>query len=292
MPLYKSAQEITMDNITDLGDKDEVILYEDKPEPEDVIELHQPEENTEKQMVVFKLPALPGCPDKEHLEVSTDDENDLKPEEMAPKTDAKLDPWDWQTKGAPHILDWVKDRFNNVPKHTGKETTGLERASAYLKRINNEISKAIATDFDGKIDIGKLEEARREIYSAIDRLDEAHDGLSDKNYKKKKSDLSQEGLVKEGQRAARVGGIVITVPLIISTIARICINSTVSAGKDIEKTAIHMAKKYKLDDREWMELVQLLSDMNYPTHLDRGRVGEKIDTTSVDNYDWMPNYNA
>src|SRR5665213_2310603 len=153
MALYKSSQEISMDNITDLGDKDEIILYEDKPSPEDVIELHKPEENAEN-MVVFKLPTLPGCKEEMPLEVSEDDHKEHKSSKEDENDNKELevaDPWDWHSKGPENVLSWVKEKFQNIPRHSGRETTGIERAISYLKKINGEISKAISTDFDGKI---------------------------------------------------------------------------------------------------------------------------------------------
>ena len=290
MPLYKSSQEISMDNITDLGDKDEIILYEEKPEAEDVIELHKPEEHAEN-MMVFKLPTLPGCKEEMPLEVSEGDEKEEKSSKEEDKNDNKemevLDPWDPHSKNG-DVLAWVKDRFDNIPRHSGQETTGIERVISYLKKMNTGISKAISEDYDGKVDIGRLEVARKEIYSAIDRCETALLKLNG-NFKKKKSGEEINGLIKEAG-ATRIGGIIITVPLLIETIARTCINSNVSAGKDLEKTAAELIKKYKLDDREQMELFQLMADMSYPIRRPRGyNTDEKIDPKSVDTYDWMQN---
>jgi hypothetical protein len=289
MPLYKSAQAtISIDELEDLAGKDDVVLYEEKPSPEDVIEMHKP---NEAQEIVFKLAPLPGS-DVQELEVSTDD-----PIEVEDKSDTKdekplevADPWNWHSGG--DVLGWVKERFNSIPKHTGRETAGIERAIAYLKRINSEMSKAAAGDYDGKIDISKFEEARKEIYSAIERLEDAKEKLEETHYKKKKGSKESE-LVKEAQKTTAVGGIIVTVPLIISSIARMCINGTISAGHDLEKLYAHAVKKYKLDDREQLELKQLLCDMNMPIKFDRGLMpDEKFDPKSSDNYDFASNYPA
>ena len=98
-------------------------------------------------------------------------------------------------------------------------------------------------------------------------------------------------MVKKAQKATHVGGIIVTVPLLISSIARTCINSMVSAGKDIEDVFDKLAKKYDLTSREEMETMQLLADMGYPMRRPRGYLrDEEIDTTSVDNFDWNANY--
>jgi hypothetical protein len=295
MALYKSSQVMEVeDDINNLGNEDEVILYEEKPSAEDVIELHKPDDSLE---ITFKLPALPGS-DVEPLEVSSDD--DVEVAEKEDKNDLQkdnievVDPWDWQakSKGPAGVLEWVKERFNNIPRHSGRETAGIERAIAYLKRINSEMSKAASNDYDGKIDISKFEEARREIYSAIERLEDAKDKLEQTHYKRKKGE-TEASMVKEGQKATRVGGIIVTVPLLISRVARVCINGTVSAGHDIEDLFSKQVKKYNLSDREQAEAMQLLFDMGYPLRQDRGYLSdEKVDTTSSNNFDWAANYSA
>ena len=75
--------------------------------------------------------------------------------------------------------------------------------------------------------------------------------------------------------------------------ARTCINSMVSAGKDIEDCFGTIVKKYDLSNREQAELFQLLADMGYSIRRPRGHLlNEEIDYTSEDNLDWSPNYPA
>lgn len=303
MPLYKSSQVMDSDDIENFGDEDEVILYDEIPSKDDVIEMHQPDEvdHEHKDLdgieISFKLPALPGS-NIEELEVSSDDpieveededKNDLKSNEKPEELEV-LDPWDWQgsmKKNGPNaFLHWVKERFSRIPRHNG-ETVGVERAISYLKKVNAEISKAISNDYDEKINVGHLEGARKEIYSAIERLEKYL-----QESKKSKASFNSD-LVKEGQKSTHVGGIIVTVPIFISRLARICINGTVSAGHDMEDLYSRLVKKYALDDVKQAELMQLLSDMGYPLRRDRGfNVNELIDQTSSDNMDWAANYPA
>lgn len=286
------------DDLQDFND-DEVILYDEKPDAEDVVELHKPD-NHEIE-ITFELPQLPGSDFEGPIEVSSDDpievdekdgkgkgkdKNDLKGKEIE-----IVDPWNWQQAGPENFLAWVHERFSSIPRHSGVETAGIERAIAYLKRINSEISKAVSGDFDGKIDIAKLERGRKEIYSGIERLEEARDKFENTHYKKKKANSESE-LVKEAKQT-HVGGIIVTVPIFISRLARICINGMVSAGHDIEDIYGKLVKKHNLSDRDQAELMQLLADMGYPLRRDRGyNTNEEIDTTSSDNYDWAANYPA
>jgi|ERR1700722_1757543 len=298
MALYKSSQLMYADDfMKDLGDEDEVVLYEDKPSEEDVVELHSPgeEESSSPMEITFKLPPLPGSDADMPLEVSTDD--DIEVEEGGGKKDKNdlkedievQDPWNPQkTHGADRIFEWYQDRINSIPRHSGREISGIERVIAYLQRMDREMSKVIANDYDGKVDIQAFENARREIHSAVDRCEKALDTLKKSL---KKAFVQEDDLVKEAQKSTHVGGIIVTVPIFISRLARICINGMVSAGHDIEDLYGRLVKKYALDEREQAELMQLLFDMGFPLRRDRGfNTNELIDQTSSDNMDWAANY--
>lgn len=104
-----------------------------------------------------------------------------------------------------------------------------------------------------------------------------------------------EGLVivKEAQKITGVKGVYVTVPLLISRVARVCINGTVSAGHDIEDLYNRQVKKYNLNDREQAEVRQLLWDMGYPMREDRGFFPEDdLEVWDSDNMDWAANYRA
>ncbi|HVY53569.1 MAG TPA: hypothetical protein VHA13_03525, partial [Gammaproteobacteria bacterium] len=177
-------------------------------------------------------------------------------------------------------------------KHSGYDTAGLERAVSYLEKLDIEISKAMRMDLDGELDANKIEEVRAQIDNGISRLHDRLDKVKkSKKTKRKKSGEASHELVKEGQKITGVQGIYVTVPLLISRIARVCINGMVSAGHDIEDIYKQQVKKYKLNEREQAEVMQLLSDMGYAIRQDRGYMpDEDIDIASSDNFDWAANY--
>lgn len=81
----------------------------------------------------------------------------------------------------------------------------------------------------------------------------------------------------------------ITVPLLISRIARVCINGMVSAGHDIEDLYERQVKFYKLNEREQAEVMQLLADMGYAVRQDRGFMpNDQLEVS--DGMDWSTNY--
>lgn len=245
------------------------------------------------EIVVDELPGAPaGTKDPEPvIEVVEEQQEAADPESSKPKKNEK---WDWESKGATGFVAWIKERCADVPKHSGFDSAGLERACAYLERLDNEISKAMRLDLDGELDANKVEEVRAKIDEGISRLQSRLDKVkkTKKSNRKKKSEFDSDGaLVKEAQKITGVGGVFITADLLISGIARVCINGTVSAGHDIEELFDRQVKAYNLNKREQAQVMWLLADMGYPLRRDRGFMpDEDVDPTSSDNMDWAANY--
>ena len=236
----------------------------------------------------FVLPAVPGGEYQGELE----DEVDIEVDDEDIVVDD--DPFNWTPS---NFLDCLQKMLQGVPQHSGRDSVGLERAISYLEMVDKEISKAMRMDYKGEIDFSQVEEARDELYDGIVRLQERLEKVKGKKYpgkknkksKKKKAD-AQDEMVKEAKHS-HVGNHVVAVPLIISHVARTCLNSMISAGKDIEDTFDKLATKFKFTPREEAETMQLLADMGYPMRRPRGYFrDEEIDYTSTDNHDWSANY--
>lgn len=292
LPVIEVEMYEPMEHEQDHGHEHEHIHVQEGEDPE--MEVSEPNDD----IVIEDLGDIPGLanaldPEKEQLlEVVEDSEEPKKQDENDARKSKKIDQWDWEARGHEGFIEWIQDRFKSVPKHSGYDSSGLERAVSYLERLDNEISKAMRLDLDGKLDADKIEDIRSKIDDGIERLYERLDKIKKNKKKKKKADLSDQALVKEAQKITGVKGIFVTVPLITSTIARICINGYVSAGHDLEDMFQKLAKKYKLNDREKLETIQLLSDMGFPIRTDRGLVDEEFDPTSSDNMDFSAQYKA
>lgn len=227
------------------------------------------------------------APSKASEKEPTQDENDAK------KSSKKKEKWDWESKGADGFVSWIKERLDSVPRHSGMDTAGLERAISYLERLDSEISKAMRLDLDGDLDANKIEEVRAKIDDGLSRL---HDRLEKvkkvkKSYKKKKAEFESDLMVKEAQKITGVQGIYVTVPLLVSRIARVCINGMVSAGHDIEDLYNRQVDYYKLNNREQAEVMQLLSDMGYPMRQDRGFLPkDALEVSDSNGMDWASQY--
>ncbi len=262
--------------------------------------------------IVISLPEVPGAanampleifeePEKNEVEVidvsSEDKVSDKKEngdENDARKSSKKPEKWDWESKGASGFVSWIKDRLDNVPTHSGKDTAGLERAISYLQKVDSEISKAMRLDLDGDLDANKIEEVRATIDDGLERLEERLSKIKkSKKGTRKRAELeyAQEGFIKEAQKITGVKAVYVTVPLLISRIARVCINGMTSAGHDIEDLYNRQVKYYKLSSREQAETMQLLADMGYPLRQDRGFLPEDaLEVSDTNGMDWVANY--
>lgn len=235
----------------------------------------------------FVLPAVPGGDFQDEIE-------EIIPEVEVVDEDIEVeqDPWKWTVAT---FLQWLKEKMDGVPRHSGKDSAGIERAIAYLEALDKEISRAVRSDLNNEIAIDAVERAREALHTGKESLQDRHDKIMKTKYpkRKKKADGQDDSMVKEAGKSAHIGDIAVTVPLFISAIARTCINSMVSAGKDIEDCFDKLAKEYDLSNREELELMQLLSDMGYAMRFDRGATRSKeVDYTSTENFDFAANYPA
>jgi len=254
------------------------------------------------EIVVEELPGAPeGTKDPESdLEVvdeSKEDDNEAKTGKKPKNTD--------------EFKAWAKHKLDSVPKHRGYDSAGLERATAYLEKLLKDISRLMREDLDGELDADVIEDVCKKVEDGIDRLQERLSKVekSKKSKRKKKSDEEmgevlisvgedpvpgeEGGLVKEAQKILGVSGVMVVAPIFISRLARTLINGMVSGGHDIEDMMKKVSKKFKLTDREQLELVELLECMGYATRRDRGfSLDEDIDQSSSDNFDHGANYRS
>jgi hypothetical protein len=261
------AESFDQDDI-DLEEGEIALIVQEEDAPDDV------------QVYKFDMSFIPGADIEEEDDLSVEEEEDeVEVEEK--------DMWDWRSDGLKNFLPWLQKMINMVPSHSGRESAGIERAIAYLETLNKCISQAVRSDLRGEIDIAACDSARNQIDDGVHRLESRLKQVSKKNKKKKAGSETDQQIVKEAQKITGIKGIVVTVPLLISTIARVCINGSVSGGHDIEDIFEKQCEKYKLDDREQTELMQLLEDMGQTVNRDRGYLrNEEVDKSSSDNFDW------
>lgn len=293
--LVDESEDFLLDNL------EEFIVSEDGDAPEIIFV----EEEPEKQEEVL----LPGS---EH--VFYDEADDV--EEEKPKT--------WKDDGDHgQFVSYLKDKLTKIPRHSGETVPGCERAKAFLKNMDNEISKAMRTDLDGVIDEQEIDTIRKSIEDMVDRLDKQIKKLT--GTKRAAFDVK---LVSEGhcptcnssapmwhdtdhdklvcmscekdalaentglEKTAATPVINVYVSAFERAIVGTIINSKVSAGHNIEETYDRMKNKYNFSPREELAIQQLISDYGYPVYKDRGLLNEPSDPAAGDGVDWLTNYQA
>lgn len=233
---------------------------------------------------------------------------------------------DWANDGEHSVfVDYVKDELKKIPRHSGETISGCERAKAFLKKLDGEISKAMRTDFTGAIDEVEIETLRKSIDDMSERLEKQIKRLkgsgktasldvqlySEGSCNKCEShvpvwhDVNNDKLVclhceaeeadtPEGrlEKTATTPRLNVYMTPFERAIVGIMVNSKVSAGRNIEETYVKLKNKYNFTPREELAIQQLVADYGYPVFKDRGLLNEPADPAAGDGVDFATQYNA
>lgn len=97
---------------------------------------------------------------------------------------------DWENdQDHDKFMVYLRKRMENIPRHSGNTTVGIEKAVAFLKRLDREISKAVQGDEKNVIDESEAEELRDQICEFVAQLEEAHGKLLSSKKTNKKSSV-------------------------------------------------------------------------------------------------------
>ena len=249
---------------------------------------------------------IPGS-DMEFVEVSDEDTMEVREKN-----------WE-EDKSHSRFLDYITNKINNIPRHSGNTVPGCERALAYLKSCESEISRAMRSDLGGEIDEEQVDKLRKQIHGMADMLDRRVDQLT------KTAGVQQVSFISEGQcskcestapmwndalsevsicmnceakeehglsKAAGTARLQVFMTPFERAVVGTIINATISGGKNLEETYEKMKNKYNFSPREELSFQQLIADHGYPIYKDRGLLNEPTDPASGDNVEWQTNYQA
>jgi len=254
--------------------------------------------------------------------------------EYIPGSNKQVEPEVEQEEQAAKDTDWEHDqdhskflghfdtKVKHIPRHSGNTVLGCERAIAFLKSLLNELSKALRSDLDGKIEEQAAEDRYRETQSMVSRLEQQIKKLKGSG----KTAEMDVRLVSEGhcdkcqstapmwhdtaservvclhceaanesaglEKTANTPRINVYVSPFERAVVGIMVNSAVSAGKNIEETYDMLKNKYNFTPREELAIQQLVADYGYPVFKDRARLNESSDPSSGSGVDWQTNYYA
>jgi hypothetical protein len=279
-------------------DETEVLVMEPEEEPEEDPGAAEPD-------VLEEFDTVPGS-DFEFVEFNADDNVEVREKNWAEDKDPST------------FIDYLKDKLTKIPRHSGTTIPGCERASAYLKSLDNEASKAMRIDYDACIDESELDSIRKDIQGMIDRLEnhverlqknagaqkvrfisEGHCNICDSNSPIWYNAASESAVcmsceAEEGsdeiQKTAGTPAVNVYMTPFERAVVGTIINAKVSGGRNIEEVYEKLKNKYNFTPREELAFQQLISDHGYPVYKDRGLLNEPTSPTSGDNVEWQTNY--
>jgi hypothetical protein len=227
----------------------------------------------------------------------SDDEEEAQPEEVF--EEQKDTSWE-QDRNVSKFMSYISSMYpHKIPKHDGTSPAACEVAIKFLKKLIQEISVAIRKDdaVSPILPIRELEnDYKYKIMSDIVVLKDhksklekkISDSLNNKHKKKASADIAdnqdienvenvyEDILMKEAlNKQAFTPKLQIVVTPFERALSGIIINSVVAGGKPFEDVFEFLKKKYKLDNREELALMQVIMDSGFPIFKDRGTISSE-----------------
>ena len=170
---------------------------------------------------------------------------------------------------------------SGIPSHDGSSMVGCEVALLYLNKLNKEISEALRSDSGSSLDPLVLEDYRVKILKDMVLLKERMNGLK-KDISDATRDITRASNESSISKTATTPRVQIVATPFERAIAGILINSVVSAGHPFEDVYDYLNKKYAFSERDELSIMQLVIDSGHHIFKDRGAIGSKFDSDSLD----------
>jgi len=203
-----------------------------------------------------------------------------------------------ETKDVKQFMDFLKSEMARIPAFEaarGNQSL-MERSLGQWKSLDGHCSQALRGDYDGTIDVETLDKARQFIESTIDALEDALHAMTEMKRSRKKQRRrrgeADHDMTKEAT-APHFSGFQMVITPFQRAIVGSLINGKVSGGRNMEELYEEATKKYKLNDREQLEILAILADFGYPIFKDRLRVGDSEDPSRAEGFgEWQSQYQA
>jgi hypothetical protein len=244
-------------------------------------------------------------PGTENTFVDENDDSSYSEESDAEKEYVPEKETDWESdRDVSKFMLYISSMYPaRIPKHDGTSPAACEVAIKFLKKLLSEISIAIRKDdpVSPILPISELENSfKYKIMSDIIIL---------KDYKKKLEKKISDNLNKKHQKTASVSEdnsdidfiedvynnilekeamlknaftpkLQVVVTPFERAISGIIINSVVAGGKPLEDVFEFLKKKYDLNEREELAIMQIIMDSGFPIYRDRGTISSNPDDAS------------
>lgn len=246
-----------------------------------------------------KVPGTENTFVDENDDSSYSEENDMESEYVPEKET------DWENdRDVSKFMSYISSMYpSRIPKHDGTSPAACEVAIKFLKKLLSEISIAIRKDdpvspilpiselensFKYKImsDIIVLKDYKKKLEKKIsDNLNKKHQKNASANEDNSDIDFVEDVynniLEKEAMlKNAFTPKLQVIVTPFERAISGIIINSVVAGGKPLEDVFEFLKKKYDLNEREELAIMQIIMDSGFPIYRDRGTISSNPEDAS------------
>jgi hypothetical protein len=246
-----------------------------------------------------KVPGTENTFVDENDDSSYSEESDVE-KEYVPEKET-----DWESdRDVSKFMLYISSMYPaRIPKHDGTSPAACEVAIKFLKKLLSEISIAIRKDdpvspilpiselensFKYKImsDIIILKDYKKKLEKKIsDNLNKKHQKTASVNEDNSDIDFIEDVynniLEKEAMlKNAFTPKLQVVVTPFERAISGIIINSVVAGGKPLEDVFEFLKKKYDLNEREELAIMQIIMDSGFPIYRDRGTISSNPDDAS------------
>ncbi len=236
----------------------------------------------DEEQLAFDKPELEFIFD---TEIPEGEEGDKAKEELEEENKSWL-----ETHDVEKFHEFLQEEMNRIksPLAARSSLSEMERAYNQWLELDKNVSKALRSDYESKLDVPSIDKQRALIQSNIDQLQYLLNGV--KNMKKRSKSEGGE-MVKEANTPKHTG-LQTIMSLFESAIVRSLINGVVSGGRNMEELFEIAKEKYDITDREELAIFQAITDLGYPTFKDRLRIGDKDqDVSDSENFgEWQSQY--
>jgi hypothetical protein len=224
-------------------------------------------------------------------------------QEVRENVPAKQEPQGWlQTKKVEQFVQFLDEQMSKIPtvQHAQGNLSKMENAAARWKKLNNYCSEAMRGDFDGVLNVDEIDKKRQQVEYNMDALQDAIDSLhtmkqtrKQQRRKHRRADEDFDETMTKEATAPHFNGFQMVVTPFQRAIVGALINGKVSGGRNIEELWTEAKKKYNMDAREELEILQVLADFGHPEFKDRLRLGDDEDPSRKEGFgEWTSNYYA
>ena len=237
--------------------------------------------------------------EKEIISIA-EEEYQMTFEEPVQQSYVKDESW-LDNKDVSKFVQFLQEQMSKIPtlQQAQGNLSKMENALARWKKLDNYCSEALRGDFHATLDADDIDKKRQIIETNMDNLQDGIDSIhamkqtrrQQRRQHRRRADEDFD-ITKEAT-APHFNGFQMVITPFQRAIVGALINGKVSGGRNIEELWKDVKEKYKMDDREELEILQILADFGYPEFKDRLRVGENEDPTRDSGFgEWSSQYYA